>query len=171
MSWCWIAFVEDRPAGADAAASTTTGDGRRVGTLAVWLRRAKPVRSARRMDLRLADPAGAAATLSLVLPPAGMRLPFDDVALQHARRRVLAETPFDGVSTLLADASHFAGALTVARGEAQVARLPDEPFARLFAARVLHLGEGVLGSVAPPAGPTIERYGSAQPWPWDRFPA
>jgi hypothetical protein len=170
MSWCWIALVEDRPRGADAAASATTRDGWPAGTLAVWLHRAKPVRSARRMDLRLADPAGAAATVSLVSPPPGLRLPFDDVAVQHARRRVLAEAPFDGVSTLLADASHFAGALTVARGEAQVARLCGEPFARLFAARRLRVGEGVLGRVAASAGPTIERYGSAQPWPWDRFP-
>jgi hypothetical protein len=171
MSWCWIALVGNSAPGADAAAAATTADGRPAGTLAVWLRRAKPTRSARRMDVRLADPDGAAATVSLVLAPPGVRLPFDDVAVQHARRRVLAEAPFDGVSTLLADASHFAGAVTVARGGGQVARLPDDPFARLFAARVLRIAAGVLGSVAPPAGPTIERYGSAQPWPWDRFSA
>ena len=28
---------------------------------------------------------------------------------------------------------------------------------------------GVFGTVPPPAGPTIERYGSGNPWPWDRF--
>jgi hypothetical protein len=28
---------------------------------------------------------------------------------------------------------------------------------------------GLLGSVLPPCGPTIERYGGAQPWPWDRY--
>jgi hypothetical protein len=30
---------------------------------------------------------------------------------------------------------------------------------------------GLLGVVPPPCGPTIERYGSAQPWPWDRYDA
>jgi len=28
---------------------------------------------------------------------------------------------------------------------------------------------GVVGATPAPAGPTIERYGSAQPWPLDRF--
>jgi len=28
---------------------------------------------------------------------------------------------------------------------------------------------GVMGAASAPAGPTIERYGSANPWPWDRF--
>jgi hypothetical protein len=27
----------------------------------------------------------------------------------------------------------------------------------------------LFGSVPPPAGPVIERYGSARPWPADRF--
>jgi hypothetical protein len=31
------------------------------------------------------------------------------------------------------------------------------------------VGAGVVGRAAPPAGPTIERYGSSEPWPWDRF--
>jgi hypothetical protein len=72
------------------------------------------------------------------------------------------------VTSLLSDASHFEGSLTVARG-AGVARLPDDPFARVFAARVLHVGAGLLGRVPAPAGPVIERYGSAQPWPQERF--
>ena len=38
-----------------------------------------------------------------------------------------------------------------------------------LAPRVLHVGAGVLGRVPWPAGPVIERYGSAQPWPADRF--
>ena len=49
------------------------------------------------------------------------------------------------------------------------ARLGDDPFARVFPPRVLHVGAGVLGRVPWPAGPVIERYGSAQPWPADRF--
>jgi hypothetical protein len=74
------------------------------------------------------------------------------------------------VSTLLSDASHFEGALTVARG-AGVARLAEDPFARIFPARLLHVDAGLLGAVPLPCGPTIERYGSAQPWPWDRYDA
>jgi hypothetical protein len=117
----------------------------------------------------LVDPDGAAAVVSLVLTPPGIRLKFDDLAVQHARRSVLARLPFDAVSTLLSDASHFEGAITVARG-AQIARLADDPFARLFAPRRLHVGARVLGRMPPPAGPDIERHGSAQPWPSDRFP-
>jgi hypothetical protein len=120
------------------------------------------------MDARLVDTGGAAAAVSLVLPPAGVRLPFDDVAVQQARRTLLAAPPFDAFSTLLTDASHFEGSISVARGDG-VLRLADDPFARIFPARVLEVEAGLFGRVPPPAGPTIERYGSAQPWPWDRF--
>jgi hypothetical protein len=120
------------------------------------------------MDARLLDPAAAAAVVSLVLVPDGVRLAFDDPAVQQARRAVLAGPPFHAVTTLLSDASHFEGSLVVARGGG-AARLADDPFARLFPARVLHVGAGLLGDVPPPAGPVIERYGSDQPWPWDRF--
>ena len=66
------------------------------------------------------------------------------------------------------DAGHFEGSVTVARGDA-IARLVDDPFARIFPARLLDVDAALFGSVPPPAGPTIERYGSAQPWPLDRF--
>jgi hypothetical protein len=168
VSWAWLALVPGAPEGADAAALAFDADGEPCGALAAWLRRAKPVGDARRVDARLVDPSGAPAHVSLVLPPPGVRLLFDDPAVQHARRRVLAERPFDAVSTLLRDASHFEGALTVARG-ADVERLADEPFARVFPARLLRVEGGLLGRVPAPAGPTIERYGSEQPWPADRF--
>ena len=48
------------------------------------------------------------------------------------------------MTTLLSDASHFEGSLTVARGDG-VARLADDPFARIFPARLLHVGAGVVG--------------------------
>lgn len=139
------------------------------GALRVWIQRAKPVREALLMDARLVDPAGAAATASVVHAPPGANLLFDDLAVQQARRDVLARLPFDGVTTLLRDSSHFAGAITVARGPEQLARLADDPFARLFPATVVDVPAGLLGTLPPPAGPTIERYGSANPWPWDRF--
>jgi hypothetical protein len=168
MTRCWLALVTEPRTDATAQAEVHDADGRPAGWLAAWRQRAKPVRAARRVDDRIVDPGGGAAWISLVLPPDGVRLAFDDLAVQHARRRVLAEPPQDAVSTLMRDASHFEGAITVARG-AGVARLADDPFARIFPASVLRVGPGVLGRAAAPAAPTIERYGSANPWPWDRF--
>lgn len=119
-------------------------------------------------DERLRDPAGAPCTVSLVLTPPGVRIPMDDLAVQRARQAVLAGPPLDGVSVLLADDSAFRGSILVARG-AQVARLADDPFARIFPAEVVEVGPGVFGALPMPAGPVIERYGSANPWPYDRF--
>ena len=168
MTWHWLALTAERPSGADGAAPAHERDGAPAGWLAIWTRHAKPRRDARRIDARLLDADGAGALVSLVRPPPGVRLPFDDLAVQHARRAVLAAAPQDAVTTLLSDASHFEGSLTVARGDG-VARLADDPFGRIFPARVLHVGAGLLGTLPAPAGPVIERYGSAQPWPADRF--
>jgi hypothetical protein len=167
MSWCWLDLVDAAPGSATAHAAVFEDDGSPAGVLAAWRRRARPTRGARRVDDRIVDPAGAGGWISLVLPPPGVRLPFDDLAVQHARRRVLAEPPPRALSTLLTDASHFEGAITVA----DLPRLRDDPFARVFPARVLRVDAGLLGRVPPPCGPTIERYGSAEPWPWDRFSA
>ena len=170
MSWCWLALAPEPPAGADASAAVADRDGAPAGWLAAWFGRHKPLREALRVDARIVDPAGAAAWVSLVRPPDGVRLPFDDLAVQGARRAVLSGPPQDAVSTLLSDASHFEGAVTVARG-AGVGRLAEDPFARVFPARILSVDAGLFGAVPPPCGPTIERYGSAQPWPWDRYGA
>jgi hypothetical protein len=169
MSRCWLALVEGDVAGADAAALAFTLDGQAAGTLAAWRRRAKPVREALRVDERLVDPDGAPASISLVLAPPGIRLPFDDLAVQHARRLALLHAFPAAVSTLLRDDSHFEGAITVARSPTERHRLREDPFARIFPSRLLAVEAGILGSVAPPTGPTIERYGSGNPWPWDRF--
>jgi hypothetical protein len=120
-------------------------------------------------DPRIFDPGGAAAWVSLIVVPEELRPPFDDLAVQQARRRVLAEPPPDAVSTLLADDSRFAGAVTVRRGDDARALLADDPFARIHPARIVHVEAGIFGTALPPTGPTIERHGSAQPWPWDRF--
>jgi hypothetical protein len=122
-----------------------------------------------RADPRAFDPDGAAAWVSLIVVPEPLRPPFDDLAVQQARRRVLAEPPPDAVSTLLADDSRFAGAITVRRGPGARALLADDPFARIHPARLLEVGPGIFGTAPPPTGPTIERHGSARPWPWDRF--
>jgi hypothetical protein len=169
MTWCWLDLLDARPEDATAVVAMHDADGCPAGWLAAWRRRARPTRGARRVDDRIVDPDGDAAWISLVRPPAGVRLPFDDLSVQQARRRVLAEPPPDALSTLLSDASHFEGAITVRRGDEALLR--DDPFARVFPARILHVDAGLLGRVPPPCGPTIERYGSAQPWPWDRYEA
>ena len=169
MSRCWLALLEGTAQGADAAAPAFTIDGDPAGTLAAWRQRAKPIRDARRVDERLIDLDGAPAWISLVLAPPGVRLPFDDPAVQQARRLLLQHPFAAAVSTLLRDDSHFEGAITVARSPAERRRLQDDPFARIFPARLLSIEPGILGAVPPPTGPTIERYGSGNPWPWDRF--
>lgn len=168
MTWAWFALVEDAE-GADLAATMCELDGTPAGVLAAWRRRAKPLRGARRIHDSVLDPDGAAAFVSLVLPPPGVRLPFDDLAVQQARRAVLLDRPADAVSTLLTDASHFEGSVSAFRGADAAARAARDPFARVFPARVLTLAAGLIGRAPAPAGPTIERYGSSQPWPGDRF--
>jgi hypothetical protein len=168
MSWCWFDLAPEPDPTATVAAAAYAPDGAPAGWVLLWRRRARPSRAARRADDRIVDPAGAGAWVSLVRPPAGVRLLFDDLSVQQARRAVLAGQPMDAVTTLLSDASHFEGALTVARDD-RVSRLADDPFARVFPQRILRVDAGALGTVAPPCGPTIERYGSANPWPWDRW--
>ena len=169
VSRCWLALVTRAPECALASADAFAEDGTPCGALVAWCQRAKPERGALRVDERIIDPEGGEAWISLVLAPAGVRMPFDDRAVQQARRDVLARTPAEAVSTLLRDDSHFEGAITVARGPGALERLEDDPFARVFPARMLRIQGGVLGRTLPPVGPTIERYGSANPWPWDRF--
>jgi hypothetical protein len=164
----WLALVDEHPVGASEAAPVEE-DGSAAGFLAAWHQRTKPQREALRVDPRIVDPDGEPAWASLVLPPDGIRLPFDDPAVLGARRRVLSLPPLDGVSALMRDSTHFEGAISVARGPAAVERLRDDPFARVFPARVLRVGAGVLGTSHPPVGPALERYGSANPWPGDRF--
>ena len=167
-SWCWLALVQSPPADADAVASVTQTDGRPAGALAGWLRRARPLRRARRADARILDSQGADVLVSLVLAPPGISVLFDDPAVQQARRVILAGPAPELITTLLSDASHFEGALSGWRHAPPWHALSD-PFARIFPARRLHVGPGLLGVTPPLAGPTIERYGSARPWPWDRF--
>jgi hypothetical protein len=169
MSRCWLALVEGPAENAQASARTSTLDGREIGTLASWRQKAKPVRNALRVDERLIDPDGGPAWISLVLAPSGVRLPFDDLAVQQARRSVLSRPPLAAVSTLLRDDSHFEGAISVAHSADDLWWLRDDPFARIYPGKLLAVDAGILGSVPTPTGPTIERYGSGNPWPWDRF--
>ncbi len=169
MNRCWLALLARAPQGTLASAEAFSGDGTPAGVLVAWRQRAKPERGALRVDERIIDRDGSEAWVSLVRAPPGVRVLFDDRAVQQARRDVLARAPADAVSTLLRDDSHFEGAITVARGPGAPVWLLDDPFARVFPTRLLRVGAGVLGRTLPPVGPTIERYGSANPWPWDRF--
>jgi hypothetical protein len=166
----WVALMDAPAENADAQASLRDHEGTLVGWLAAWRRQSKPVKEARRVDPRIIDPAGPEAWLSLVWPARDALVAFDDLAVQHARRRVLADgRPPAAVTTVLIDDSQFAGAVTVRRGSDAVARLRDDPFARVAPARVLRVDAGIVGEMLLPVGPVIERHGSAQPWPWDRF--
>lgn len=169
MSRAWLARLDEDPGGVDALATLHTQDGEAAGVLAAWVVDEQPVGDARRVDRRAIDPNGEGGWLSLILLPEGQWPLFDDPAVQHARRRVLAEPPADLVSTLLVDDSHYTGSLTLRRGPDAPRWLRDEPFARVARSELLQVGPGLLGRVPAPTGPTIERHGSAQPWPWDRF--
>lgn len=163
-SWSWLGLVAEHPTDAEACAPATELDGAPAGYLAAWSRETQPDPAALRVVRRIIDAAGPPAFVSLVLAPPGVRLAFDDVAVQQARRRVLADRPAAAVSTLLSDDSRFEGAITAWRDGPG-----DDPFARIFPARVLRLGAGLIANCPPPCGPTIERYGSSTPWPSDRF--
>ena len=167
---CWLALVDAAPPSADAAAALRTLDGAPAGWLAAWLQASKPVRAARRADPRIVDPGGAAASISLVLPERDEMPVFDDPAVQGARRAILADAePADLVTTLLVDASHFAGSLTARRGPDALSRLRDDPFLRVWKGRLLLAEAGLLGTMAAPPGPVIERHGSDVPWPGGMF--
>jgi hypothetical protein len=164
--WCWFARTPTRPSDAVAAAPASDAAGTWAGWLAAWPAGRKPVRDAVRMDGRLVDPDGPAAWVSLVLPAPGEQPIFDDPAVTGALRAVLAAPPPDGVSTFVRDAVHFAGAVTVRRGDPRSLR--DDPFARLASATVLHVGPRLFGRTPPPAGPGTQRY-SGLPWPLAGF--
>ena len=67
------------------------------------------------------------------------------------------------LTTLAVDTVNCAGAITVARRPDAFAQ---DPFARLFPGTTVRTD--LFASVAPPAGPVIERYAGA-PWPGGGF--
>jgi hypothetical protein len=102
-----------------------------------------------------------------VLPPAGVTgVAFDDGAVSGAIRRRLTG-PWPGLcSTLLVDWGTFGGALTAGATRHDV---EEDPFARVFSRRLLRVPAGTLGAIPAPTGPAATRYGSGNPWPWDRY--
>ncbi|MBA2331795.1 MAG: hypothetical protein H0V94_03280 [Actinobacteria bacterium] len=97
------------------------------------------------------------------------RVRFDEPEIQQVRRDALAWwVPLLGASlvcltTLALDASHYGGAVTVARSP-NLFEL--DPFARIFPGTVVR--SDLFCEVAPPAGPVIERY-SGVAWPGGSF--
>lgn len=168
MAWHWFALVAERPADALAAAGASALDGRPAGFLVAWsIERGRPPGSLG-IDVRAVDPAGEPGWVSLALAPPGLRLLFDDPAVSWALRQVLAGPAREVMSTLTLDSATIGGAFTAIRGSSAEA-LVDDPFGRLFPARVLHVEPGFVGRMPMPVGPGIQRYAGG-PWPWDRFP-
>ncbi len=168
MSWCWLAWRGVDDGGPPLWAPLNDLDGKPAGMLAAWPSDTDEPEGAAKVDARAIDGDGAPAEVSLVLAPPGIALPFDDPAVGQAIRMVLSLPPVDVLSTLLLGDSRFVGALTAARGGG-ADRLAQDPFSRLFPARRLRVGPGLLGTMPAPTGPVGQRYGSDQPWPWDRF--
>jgi len=167
MSWLWFALRDERPPGASIAVEATDDEGF-VGHLAVWPHEAKRPKGGTRIDARAIDPEGPEAWISLVLAPPSGALFFDDPAVVEATRRALTEPAPDALSTLVLEGYRFGGAVTVTRRPGHP-RLDADPFAVVYPARRLHVLAGLLGSMLPPAGPGIQRYGAGNPWPADRF--
>jgi len=86
-----------------------------AGVLAVWRTDQPPVSGALRVDPGAFSASGEAACVSLVLPDEAMRPAFDDLAVQQARRVLLAGPPPAVGTPMLADNSHFAAALSARR--------------------------------------------------------
>ena len=163
MTWCWLTLADERPENALAAAELSSG-----GFLAAFAAERPAPPGERKVDARAIDPDGAPALASLVLPPDGVTIPFDDAAVSQALRTALAAPWPDVLSTLVVEESRFAGALTAVRNGDR-ARLAADPFARIFPAELVEVGPGLLGVTPQPTGPVIQRYGGGQPWPWGEF--
>lgn len=147
MSWRWLDLVD--------------------GAFRTWPKATeRPTPRALRVDERIAAGGGPATWASWCRFDGGESLAFDDGAVTAALRRVLAAPWPVAVSTALVDWSRIAGCLTLATSEAEVER---DPFARVFPRTVLRIAAGSLGAIPAPTGPCLTRYGSGNPWPWDRY--
>lgn len=168
MSWCWFATSDYRPPGALASAAVTAADGAPAGYLAAWDQANPAPDGAVKIDARAIDADGPPAKVSLAIAATGMSLLFDDPAVSQAIRYVLSMPPADACSTLSRGEDRCVGAVTVVHRD-DTSRLRFDPFAALFSARVLQVDSGLFGWMPAPAGPGTQRYGSGNPWPWDRF--
>lgn len=166
MRWAWLALRDELPADAWAAALVGV-NGEPVGYLVAWdAGRTKP-EGAAKVDARAVNPAGLSGWASLVWAPDHVTLPFDDPAVSETIRSVLALPAAAVFSTLSVGDDRFVGALTAC--SERDGRLHNDPFTRLFPARLVAVGPGLLGATPALPGPVMQRYGGASPWPCDTF--
>ena len=165
----WLALLAAAEPG--TVAVTDARDGTAAGHLLVTVGRAKPHRTAVRVEPTLVGD-GPALAVSLVLPPRGARPLFDDPAVVGAMRAVLREPGRTTLlSTLVDGPTQWAGSISGAdpcRVADRLAWWAEDPFARLGPQHRLLVLAGVLCPRPLPPGPGHQRHAGA-PWPWGRF--
>ena len=167
MTWRWLDLVAERPDDAEGAAPVRTPKGDAAGFLAWWPKGdARPGR-ALRVDERIVAGGGAATWVSWCRFDGDASLAFDDGAVTGALRRRLAAPRWpSAVSTALVDWSRIAGTITVGIERRDVTA---DPFERVFPRTIVEVPPGRFGTIPAPTGPGVTRYGSGNPWPWDRY--
>jgi len=116
------------------------------------------------------EPVAGAYAHVCALPDDRAALAYDQPEVQGVRRDALAwwigllGEALVCLTTLALDEARYGGAITVTR---QPVRWDDDPFARLFPATIVRTD--LFCSVAPPAGPVLERYAGVA-WPGGTFP-
>jgi hypothetical protein len=166
VTWRWLALRPEPPADAALVIPVTDETGAPVGAIAAWGQEPDRPQGGLRVDHRALLGGSPATWVSLALLPDGAGVAFDDGAVTGALRRRLA-APWPGTcSTLLVDWGTFGGALTAGERRSDV---EDDPFARVAPRRLLRVPSGSFGPVPAPTGPGVTRYGSGNPWPWDRY--
>jgi hypothetical protein len=168
VTWRWLDLVAEAPADAEGTAAVRRPDGTDAGFLAWWPKAEIRPGRALRVDERIVAGGGSATWLSWCrFDDDGASLAFDDGAVTGALRQRLEVAWPEAVSTLLVNWSRIAGAITTgvdAHGAAA------DPFTRVFPTRrLLRVDAGALGPIPAPTGPGVTRYGSGNPWPWDRY--
>ena len=170
MTWRWIDVVPEPPADAEGATALRRPDGDPAGFLAWWPKADERPGRALRVDERIVAGGGRATWISWCRfgdDDGDGSFAFDDGAVTGALRRRLADPWPEAVSSLLVDWSRIGGAVTTGRTAHEAA---TDPFARVFPTRrLLRCEAGALGPIPAPTGPGVTRYGSGNPWPWDRY--
>jgi len=166
VTWLWLDLVAEIPSRAIATVPVSRVDDGSAAFLAFWSKELERPGLALRVDARLVDGGSPATWVSWCRADAEQSFAFDDGAVGGALRQSLSRPWPDARSTLLVDWSRIAGAIAIA---ASVEGVADDPFARVFPRQLLRVDAGTLGSIDAPTGPGITRYGSGNPWPWDRY--
>jgi hypothetical protein len=163
----WLALLD---AAAPGTVAVTDPRGAAAGHLLTRVGRAKPHRTAVRVEPSLVGD-GPALAVSLVLPPRGTRPLFDDPAVVGAMRAVLRDPERVPLfSTLVDGATDWAGSLSgTDPARVDASWWAEDPFARLGPQHRLLVPAGVLRPRPLPAGPGHQRHAGA-PWPWGTFP-